>query len=1426
MRAFSRLLILFLLSIGIVNSGYNQLIISNNLTPEEYVKKVLAGPGVQITNVTYRGEPSTMLGKFVTNGSFLPLDSGIILATGDTKGLVGPNMLSGYTGTLVGGGVNGDAYLSSLAGNLNTFDASVLEFDFVPVGDSIIFKYVFASEEYDEYAPPNNSSFNDVFAFVLSGVNTVLSPVNLARLPGSSLPVAVNSVNQITNANLYVNNGGASDFSDPIAPYNVDQRYIEFDAMTVRLSAVAKVICGKTYHLKIAIADVGDPVYDSGVFLEAGSLSSNDYVDITLKTSSSAVDSVAFERCDTAFIELRRPNTASGIRQALPITFSGTATRGVDFLFSSDSVVFNAGISEVKYPLYVLNDQLQEVMEYTDVTIKVTECNAIKPVKKRIWIKDYKHISGTKFFTVKCNTDSITLNLSDSLLSSPAIYIGWDNDTTGLRIKIPGNEEKIYNAYLTYGACLDSVEYDVTEHNFPFLEIGGDTVACPDTTTIVTVPSNQIYSTIEWFDGKTTLTTTVTINQNPIWVKVTDSNGCTTSDTVQITTHSVIEPEINGILQHCFLDSSALEVQQFYSTYKWSTGDRSSSIYAQEIDNPVVVTVVDKNGCVANDTVLLQQFVAQPVIISGNVNYCFKDSCLWTVQSNYENYQWSNGSTTNTSHVTVDDNPVEIIVTDGNGCKFTAGQLVNVFPVYGLDITGDTVVCPDSTNQINLSNTANFASIVWFDGDNATNKIVGASPNPVWVKGTDINGCVVTDTVFITTHEVLKPIILGDTAYCFLDSARLSVQQPFQTYAWNTGATSKFAAVTEQDNPIVVTVKDINGCVTGDTLQVGQWPYQQVVISGKVNYCFNDTCLWTVQSNYENYQWSTGPNTNSTYVTVADNPVEIIVTDSNGCQSTASQLVNVFPVYGLDITGDTVVCPDSTTQINLSNTANFTSIIWYDGDNTTNKIVGASPSPVWVKGTDINGCVVTDTVFITTHGVLKPIVLGDTAYCFLDSARLSVQQIFQTYTWNTGANSKFVAVTEQDNPIVVTVKDINGCVTGDTIQVGQWPYQQVVIVGNNSHCPYDSSRLSVQSNYKSYAWSVMDVDSIVFATVLDNPVIVHVIDSNGCGSTASRTLSVFPVKIPIISGALNYCPELPTTLSIQNEFDAILWSNGSTANQTTVTEADNPISVKATDRTCYAIASVNVSVWPVVSPILTGSANYCIGDSTLLTVSQNYSAYQWSDGNASNQTYVTISDNPVSVVTTDTNGCETMVGLTIVEDLPPTIEFGDTMFFCTYQDIQLQAQTEDAVDFLWSNGVVKAVNRLYLSDTLEEGINKLWLTVKNVCGSSSDTLLFRVGYCGCDFFVPNTFTPNGDGYNDVFKIGYECDEYGDFKFIIVNRWGQQLFSTTNPNFVWDGVYQGSLVPEGVYSWQMTYYKQENGRNLSVLRQFGMVVVLH
>ena len=304
-------------------AGQAQLTITDSLTIGS-ITTLLEGIGVTVSNVTVNC-PERAMGHFIGT-SELAITEGLVLTTGGADLVAGPvaNFASDYLGT------PGDADLDNALGMGGiTYEACVLEFDCVPQGDTLLFNFSFGSEEYQEFVGFN---FNDVFAIYLSGPGFG-TPTNVAAIPGGTV-VSINNVNAATNPGYYYDNEVPAG------------QYVSYDGFTTNLTVFAVVQPLQPYHFKIAIADVADGVFDSGVFLEAFSFRSPM---LTTGLNEASLPSLQlFRRGDELFMVVP-PETAHG-QHVLVFDAAGHVSRRTNAVGGFISI----GIEDLSSGIYVV----------------------------------------------------------------------------------------------------------------------------------------------------------------------------------------------------------------------------------------------------------------------------------------------------------------------------------------------------------------------------------------------------------------------------------------------------------------------------------------------------------------------------------------------------------------------------------------------------------------------------------------------------------------------------------------------------------------------------------------------------------------------------------------------------------------------------------------------------------------------------------------------------------------------------------------------------------------------------------------------------------------------------------------------------------------------------------------------------------------
>lgn len=683
-------------------SLYAQLQTNNSLNPQGLVQNVLLGNGVTVSNVSYNGSPAA-IAQFTAANTTLGINSGIVLTTGTTlpngDGPHGPNDTPGAG---VDNNMGGFNLLSQAIQGTQTYNAAILEFDFVPYADTVRFKYVFGSDEYPEFAPPNNTTYNDVFGFFISGPG-ITGFQNIALLPNGAV-VSINNVNTITNPFYFVNNGDGN-----TAPYNQSPQYIQYDGFTKVLEAVSKVQCGQTYHLIIAIADVGDGQWDSGIFLEANSLSTLTPIEIDHTLSQQVFPNPDWmaEGCVSTNVTLtRQANLTQSL--TIPVQLSGTATSGIDYNGVPASVTFQPGQTTVSFTIQSLTDALLEGLETLTLTFPITDpCGNVTPLVLDLWIQDNQPMQVTLSSTPpSCPGDPVTINSQISGGVQPYTYLWSTGQTTGSMTFTPSTTTTVWLEVTD--ACTGIPAYDTLVVNVPvFAPLA--VVVSPDITEIcpyvpatigVQASGGSGQYTYLWSVNSLLSGTTDSLLVNPgssttYLITVSDNCGNSVQDSV---IYTILSPplvlQMNGPFEICPGDSVDLLVTATggYGTYyyNWSTTATTPGItVAPQVSTSYFVQVSDECQTFSTTAVAVVQVVkplANFYIATQNPMQGLPVQ-LTNASFNAWSYAWSfgdgNGSfLVNPTHVYTQPGAYEItlIATDQKGCVDSISKWIEIAP--------------------------------------------------------------------------------------------------------------------------------------------------------------------------------------------------------------------------------------------------------------------------------------------------------------------------------------------------------------------------------------------------------------------------------------------------------------------------------------------------------------------------------------------------------------------------------------------------------------------------------------------------------------------------------------------------------------------------------------------------------------------------
>lgn len=657
--------------------------------------------GIVITNPTLNcpgaQNPS---GIFETVGPVTSygIQKGVLLTSGTID-----NIFQSNTGnTSVGNNGLGDPDLNTLTTNTTT-DVCILEFDMYIPGDTVKFDYVFASEEYNDYV---NSSFNDVFGFFISGPG-ITGNENIALIPGTSTSITINNVNCGLNPQYYLCNDANSNTqggcNPALCPTDNLNTTVQHDGFTTVLTALKAVQPCNTYHLKIAVGDVGDTALDSGVFLEAGSLVSNSVqIELNSLYTDPTGNPAAVEGCNfnPEFILNIESSAGGGAQDSACFTLetSGTAIEGVDYEILADTICFAPGDTQLIITIIPIVDNIAEPVETIIITVTplvedtATGCG-VNSVQAQINLYDFPIISAGPDITI-CQGETTQLNVS------PAPNYSWSP---------PIN--------LSCTTCPDPV-------------------ASPTVTTVYTVTSAI---------GSCSAQDQVTVFvDNPLPVEAMPDDSICPGGSIT-------------------LSASNSSGFTWGPASSLSCTDCANPVATPNVTT--TYTVIGNNACFTSQDEVVITVNPLPVItISNPQNICPGSSVTINASAaNAETYAWSPSAGLSSSTVSnptaspTQNTTYSVTITNENGCSDTASVSISIYTPVSINAAPDeSIIYWGEGVQLTTETGSSFQWLPTFGLDNPNIGNPYASPTETttyYVTALDVNGCQVTDSLIVIVNK-------------------------------------------------------------------------------------------------------------------------------------------------------------------------------------------------------------------------------------------------------------------------------------------------------------------------------------------------------------------------------------------------------------------------------------------------------------------------------------------------------------------------------------------------------------------------------------------------------------------------------------------------------------------------------------------------
>ncbi len=801
-------------------------------------------------------------------------------------------------------------------------------------------------------------------------------------------------------------------------------------------------------------------------------------------------------------------------------------------------------------------------------------------------------------------------------------------------------------------------------------------------------------------------------------------------------------------------------------------------------------------------------------------------------------YNWSRGTVNGAVTSGLSPGPVSVTITDASGCTASATANITGPPLLTLNVTTVNDSCYQGETGSATANVSggNPPYLFYWSNISSAQTNLSLTAGTYTVTVTDNKGCTITGSATINEPTDITYTITPSQATCGANgsiSVTASGGTPGYTYAWTPATATGQNPAGLSAGQYVLTLTDSYNCRKVDSTVITQPAGAFTVTSSHTNITCNGandgTITVTITGGTPPYTYQGLPVPPGTTV-IPNLPPGTYggpVTDAAGCSDTVSETITEPTALIVTEIHTDATCngaPDGSIDITCGGGGPPYMFLWSNG-STTEDLVNIPAACYTVSVTDTSLCSVTMTICVTEPPALSMPVTTTDAACFGGNGSATANPAGSgpfTYSWSFGGSTQTIPAPAGSH--TVTATDASSCNQTGSFIINSPPDMIVAETHTNILCfgnaTGDITLTTSGGNGSTYTYSwnpnvsAGNSAGSLTAGVYD----ISVTDSASCVKTISVTLTE-PAQ-PIILSAQ------PTDVSCFGLADGSITANvtgGVPAYNFVYSDGTNSFNSSTGQFNSLASGNYTITVTDQNSCTATGSA--IVNEPALLTnITDTFPAlcYQSSDGRivvsplggvspftfslSSGSTNATgifagLSAGTYDVTVTDANGCTTTGTGVITEPdsvtlsvSPPTaeVDFGASL--------QLTTTTNQTGILTYNWAPAAGLSCSDCPNPAFDGNNSqvYIVTMTNANGCTGTAQFVVTVIPNTDLFIPNVFTPNGDGTNDYWQLFGNLKAIKQLDVMVFNRWGEKVFEGNEINFKWDGTYKGERVPPGVY----------------------------
>jgi gliding motility-associated-like protein len=557
-------------------------------------------------------------------------------------------------------------------------------------------------------------------------------------------------------------------------------------------------------------------------------------------------------------------------------------------------------------------------------------------------------------------------------------------------------------------------------------------------------------------------------------------------------------------------------------------------------------------------------------------------------------------------------------------------------------------------------------------------------------------------------------------------------------------------------------------------------------------------------------------------------------TNINPCPVISTFVITINGLPTVVASADVTVCAGVSASISASGANTYS---WSPGAlvGTPQSVTPATTTTYTVTGTDVKGCVNTDQVIVNVNPA--PVISAglDQYVCVGASVTLNGSinpaNVAATYSWNNGISNN-IAFSPTTTTTYTVTGTLNGCTSTDAVLVTVYALPTILAGNDQTICIGGNVTLTGNATASSaspvaYTWNNGVNNNVSFAPVTTVIYTVTGTDANNCVNTDAVTVNVNALPNVNAGADQSVCDGLPITLSASGA-TTYVWSTGTANNQIYTPSATGPLTVTGTDiNGCVNTDVMNVTL--NINPVPSFTSNINTGCSpltiTFTNTTANSSICNWTfgDGTTGNGcTTVTHIFNEVGCydIALNTQDNSTCIGQTTQQNMicvqpDPVAEFiaSPAVLTQTESTSQMLNSSTGAISYVWNFddfGSSTEVSPFHDFPYDNPGNYTVQLIATSQYGCRDTTTALVIVNEELIYYIPNTFTPDSDNFNEDFKPIFTSG-YDPFKYTlyIYNRWGELIFESRDSSIGWNGLYNGTIVQDGTYIWKIEFKTKAN-----------------